>query len=174
MSNTPVTRVGLKLDASAMAVLFAEPEARAELQRAVVAEFCKQLWPTYLDDDARKQLTSLLEAAKPELLAIVRDEKQLGLLVSQRIESMKANLRGQVKLGQVSDELATAVDARIRRVIEDRVNERLGTVTEITDRVVDRAVAAVQDSLDRRVDAAVGARVAQEVEARIRRMREAL
>lgn len=174
MSTTPATRVGLKLDASAVALLFADPVARVELQRAVVAEFCRQLWPNYLAAETRKQLTALLDEAKPELLAITRDEKQLQELVSQRIQSMKANLRGQVKLGQVSDELATAVDARIWRVIEDRVNERLGTVTEVVDQVVDRAVKRVQENLDRRVDAAVGARVAQEVEARIAKMRAAL
>ena len=164
----------IKLDAAALAALFSAPEPKLELQRAVVAEFCRQLWPNYLNDDARKQLTSLLEAAKPELLALSRDEKQLGELVTQRIRLMKENLRGQVKLGQASEEMIREVDSRVDRIIRDRIEERAGSMQELVDKAADRVVQRIEANMERWVNDAVNSRITRGVEERIEKMRSAL
>jgi hypothetical protein len=166
--------ITIKLDAAALRELFKEPEAQLELQRAVIAEICKGLWPNYVKEDLVKQIDAALAEARPDLLEITRDEKNIANLIGQRIQSMRDNLRGQIKLGQASDEIVKSVDMRISALIKDRVEERVGNLQGIVDQKTETIAERIERNMERWVNEQVQHRIKQGIDLAIEKMRQAL
>jgi hypothetical protein len=166
----------LTLDTNALDKLFSEEgDARLMLRQAVIAELVKRVFPKNVNPEIRKEIEAQLQALRPEILEIVRDEKTVNRAVDDAVRNMKSLLRSSAASNvQGSSDLVREIDERIATFVKDRVEQRIGGTQKLVDDAVDRTEQRIKNNMDRWIDERVNVRIQAEVDARIERMRSAL
>ena len=67
--------IALKLDAGAVAALFATPEAKLDLQQAVIAEICRRLFENYINKDVLKVVQAVFGGEANSLIDLIKENE---------------------------------------------------------------------------------------------------
>lgn len=127
--------MSIKLDAAALAALFPEgTEARVELQRAVLAEFCRQhIKASWIKENIEDELRQLRTRIRAEVLETIQVKNSWGEFTKLFRDELRTEIQGQVKNlrnakikeeveAHFTDEaIARRVEVIVDRLIKDRV-----------------------------------------------------
>lgn len=84
----------LKLDASAVALLMEQdPDFKLELQRAVIAQFTRQIYEKDVSTDARKLITECFKGHQDDLIHAVKEDENLRKQYADQLSALVQSIR---------------------------------------------------------------------------------
>jgi hypothetical protein len=175
----------LRLDANAVSTLFSDPQAKLELQQAVIAEVCRRMFDKYLDSDVSKMIETVFAAEKAELIAAVREDKEFRSKLEKQFNETIGKIKngawgnhGSVKLKpELLAQLDTIVNTKTRALIEEKgiAAEQLieRTTAAAFERVSERALSNIDARINARVDSITNAEIDRRVTERLQKALQA-
>lgn len=132
--------MSIKLDAAALAALFPEgTEARVELQRAVLAEFCRQhIKASWIKENIEDELRQLRTRIRAEVLETIQVKNSWGEFTALFKDELRTQVQGEVK---------SIRDQMIKEEVESRFED--AAVMRRIEQIVDLKIHAVADPLVR-------------------------
>jgi hypothetical protein len=170
--------IALKLDAGAVASLFATNEAKLDLQQAVIAEVCRRLFENYINKDVLKVIQAVFGGEANTLIDLVKENETFKARFEKMFETALVNVKKDAWRGdsytlkpeakkRLDDAVSTQISALMKeyaitgeqmvaaaaQAAFERVNEK--AMANIDDRINRKISAITNEEIDRRVQAAL-------------------
>src|ERR1700692_590956 len=170
--------IALKLDARAVAELFASDDAKLELQQSVVAEVCRRLFENYINKDVLKIIQAVFGDQANTLIDMIKENETFKARFEKLFEAALVNVKKDAWRGdsytlkpeakkKLDEALKTQTDQLMKdhaitgeQMIQAAANaafERLNgkAMANIDDRINRKITAITNEEIDRRVEVAL-------------------
>jgi uncharacterized protein (DUF2267 family) len=170
--------IALKLDARAVAELFASDDAKLELQQSVVAEVCRRLFENYINKDVLKIIQAVFGGEANTLIDMIKENETFKARFEKLFEAALVNVKKDAWRGdsytlkpeakkKLDEALKTQTDQLMKdhaitgeQMIQAAANaafERLNgkAMANIDDRINRKITAITNEEIDRRVEVAL-------------------
>ncbi|WP_316201016.1 MULTISPECIES: hypothetical protein [unclassified Bradyrhizobium] len=149
--------IAIKLDASAMEALFKDPNAKLELQQAVIAEMCRRMFAKYLPSDIRNVIDAIFKVQRTSLVEVVKEDaafqKKFDELFQKEIASIKSSWRGKTidLTPEMAEQVKQVIKTQSEMILSDAKLRGSQLVNELADKSVERLKQLAEDEIDKLV-----------------------
>jgi hypothetical protein len=160
--------IALKLDANAVAALFASDEAKLDLQQAVIAEVCRRLFENYINKDVLKIVQAIFGGEANTLIDLIKENETFKARFEKMFEAALVNvkrnawrsdsytLKPEAKK-KLDDDLQTQT-AELMKQYGIQGEQLIKTAAEAAfERVQEKALANIDDRISRKISAITNA-----------------
>ncbi|UPT95494.1 hypothetical protein J4G48_0040785 [Bradyrhizobium barranii subsp. apii] len=170
--------IALKLDAGAVAKLFASDDAKLDLQQAVIAEICRRLFENYISKDVLKIIQAVFGGEANTLIDMIKENETFKARFEKMFETALVSVKKDAWRGdsytlkpeakkKLDEALKTQTDQLMKdygitgeQMIQAAANAAFERVSEkamanIDDRINRKIAAITNEEIDRRVEVAL-------------------
>lgn len=168
----------IRLDAKAVAALFASDDSKLELQQAVIAEICRRLFEKYISKDVLKIVQAVFGGEANSLVDMIKENETFKRRFEEMFQATLINVKKDAWRGdsyalkpEAKKKLDEALKAQTDQLMKDfgiqgeqmiaaaadaafeRVNEK--AMANIDDRINRKIAAITNEEIDRRIQLAL-------------------
>lgn len=167
--------IALKLDASAVAALFASDEAKLDLQQAVIAEVCRRLFENYINKDVLKVVQAVFGGEANSMIDLIKENETFKARFEKMFETALVNVKKDAWRGdsytlkpEAKKKLEDAVQTQVNALLKDFALRGEDLIQKTADaafeRVQEKAMANIDDRINRKISAITNAEIDRRVE----------
>lgn len=167
--------IALKLDAGAIAALFASDDAKLELQQAVIAEVCRRMFENYINKDVLKVVQAVFGGEANTLIDMVKENETFKARFEKMFETALVNVKKDAWRGdsytlkpEAKKKLEDAVQAQINALMKQYGIQGEQLVLKAAEaaflRVQEKALDNIDDRINRKIAAITNAEIDRRVE----------
>jgi hypothetical protein len=166
--------IALKLDAGAVAALFASDEAKVDLQQAVIAEICRRLFEKYISKDVLKLVEAVFGGEANSLVDMIKENETFKKRFEQMFDAALVNVKKDAWRGdsytlkpEAKKKLDDAVQTQVDALLKAHALRGEQLVNETVERIFSSFSTHAMDAIDRKLTSKVNALFDNEIGAMV-------
>ena len=167
--------IALKLDANAVAALFASDDAKLDLQQAVIAEVCRRLFENYINKDVLKIVQAVFGGEANTLIDMIKENETFKARFEKTFEAALVSVKRDAWRGdsyalkpeakkKLDDALKQQTDALMKEYGVQGEQMILAAAEAAFNRLNEKAMANIDDRISRKINAITNAEIDRRVE----------